>query len=325
MKEYTVKQFEPQYRSDWNAFVSQAKNASFLFQRDFMEYHQDRFHDFSLLVFDKKKIVGVLPANRVGTTVYSHQGLTYGGLVLSQNSKLYDVIYIFKALLDYLNKNEIESLQLKLIPSIYCDTFSDEINYLMYVCKAKLIMKHNLSVINLTQDLTISKSRKQCISRGKNQSLWIKEEHDLTAFWNQLLIPNLEQKYQSKPVHSLEEMMNLMQKFPHEIRHFNVYSDQKLVCGTTVFISKNVVKPQYIAGSEENNELGSIDFLYHYLISEVAKDKRYFDLGPSHENSGLEIVKNINFWKESYGAHSLVQDFYEVETKNSKLLEHVLV
>jgi hypothetical protein len=43
-----------------------------------MEYHEERFHDYSLLIFEEDKLIAVLPANRVSDTVYSHQGLTYG-------------------------------------------------------------------------------------------------------------------------------------------------------------------------------------------------------------------------------------------------------
>ena len=71
--------------------------------------------------------------------------------------------------------------------------------------------------------------------------------------------------------------------------------------------------------------MGSIDFLYDFLIKEISKGKAFFDFGPSHENNGLQIVEKINFWKESFGAHSLVQDFYEVETVNYSLLDNVLI
>ncbi|MGQ7946786.1 GNAT family N-acetyltransferase [Flavobacterium sp. WC2509] len=325
MKNYSVKKYQETDYANWNAFISQAKNATFLFHRDFMDYHKDRFEDYSLMVFEGVKLVAVLPANRVGDCVYSHQGLTYGGLVLLPKSKLYNTIFVFKAILEYLNENQIYKLVLKQIPSIYCEYLSDEINYLMYVCKGKIIMKHNLSVISLNNDFVFSKSRKQCINRGKIQNLIIKEESNFEIFWNKLLIPNLKDKYGSKPVHSLKEIMSLKSKFPENIRHFNVYSNERLVAGTTLFMTKNVAKPQYIAGSEENNFLGCIDFLYDFLIKEVARGKFFFDLGPSHENKGLEIVENINFWKESFGANSLVQDFYEVETSNHYLLDTVLI
>ena len=325
MKNYTVKRYESKYFDDWNAFISTAKNATFLFNRNFMEYHSDRFKDFSLMIYDQEKLVAVLPANRVGATVFSHQGLTYGGLVLPPNSKLYNVIFIFKSILSFLNENAITTFNIKKIPSIYCDTFSDETDYLVSICKGITKMKHAVSVINLDSNFKISKSRRECINRGKKLNLVIKEEENLELFWNDILIPNLMEKYNSKPVHSIEEILHLKEKFPKNIKHFNVYHNDKLVCGTTLFITNDVVKPQYISGNEDNNLLGSIDYLYDFLINEVSKGKKFFDFGPSHENNGLNIVKNINFWKESFGAQTLVQNFYEIETSNYHLLDSILI
>jgi hypothetical protein len=325
VKNYSVKLYTSEDYAIWNNFVSTAKNATFLFHRDFMEYHSDRFQDFSLLVFEEDKLVSILPANKVGDTVFSHQGLTYGGVVLQPKSKLYDTIFVFRVILKFLDNIKISKLFLKQIPTIYCDYSSDEINYLSHICKGTIVMKHNLSVITLNQKRLISKSRRECVNRGRKLELEIREDNKIELFWNDLLIPNLRDKYNSKPVHSVEEIIALKNKFPYSIRHFNVYKDDKLVCGTTLFITKKVVKSQYIAGSESNNELGSIDFLYDFLINEVAKSRDYFDFGPSHENNGLQIVKSINFWKESFGANSLIQDFYEIKTSNYVLLENVLI
>ena len=88
MENYTVKRYQESDYPNWNAFISEAKNATFLFHRDFIEYHKDRFEDFSLMVFDNEKLVAVLPANKVGNEIFSHQGLTYGGLVINEKSKL---------------------------------------------------------------------------------------------------------------------------------------------------------------------------------------------------------------------------------------------
>lgn len=325
MKNYTVRLYKSEDYLLWNAFLDTAKNATFLFHRDFMEYHADRFQDFSLMVFEGDKLVAVLPANRVEDVVFSHQGLTYGGLVLGKKSKLSSTIDVYKAVLKFLFDNTIVKLSIKEIPSIYCTVFSNEVNYLSHICKSQLIMKHAISVISLQQDSAISKSRRECINRGKKNGLIIKEETNFDVFWNQLLIPNLREKYNAVPVHSANEISLLQKRFPENIRHFNVYHDNELVAGTTVFITDKVVKPQYISGNEHNNELGSLDFLYDYLISTFSKGKNYFDFGPSHENKGQNIVASINFWKESFGAKSVVQDFYEVETKNYIWLEGILI
>ena len=57
MKKYLVRQYESKDYQDWNAFIGKAKNATFLFNRDFMEYHKERFDDFSLLIFVDEKLV----------------------------------------------------------------------------------------------------------------------------------------------------------------------------------------------------------------------------------------------------------------------------
>lgn len=326
MKKYIVKQYQSEDAVIWNEFVVNAKNATFLFHRDFMEYHSDRFHDFSLLIFDEKQnLKAILPANRVGETLFSHQGLTYGGLVLHQKTKLQEVIEMVNVLLFFLDKNDITKLHLKQIPSIYSDFPSDELDYLSFILNAKIVRKDSLSVINLHSDYKFSNSRKQEVTKGIKNKLVVREEQYLDTFWNHILIPNLKQKYNTEPVHSLVEITHLKAKFPDNIRQFNVYLDNQIIAGTTVFESKNVVHSQYISGNSDTNELGSLDFLHQYLIKEVFATKNYFDFGISNENQGRNINKGLQFWKEGFGARTIVQNFYEIETKNYSLLENVLL
>ena len=53
-----------------------------------MEYHSDRFEDFSLMVYDKSELIALLPLNIIENKVYSHQGLSYGGLIVKTNLSL---------------------------------------------------------------------------------------------------------------------------------------------------------------------------------------------------------------------------------------------
>ena len=325
MKNYFVKRYQENDYENWNAFIGQAKNATFLFHRDFMEYHKDRFLDYSLIVLDGEKWVAVLPANIVGNEVFSHQGLTYGGLVYNEKVKLASIIEIFKSILSFLNENKMEKLQLKLIPSIYHQKPAEELNYALFLAEAQLIRRDSMAVLDLSKPYTISKTRKECIRRGKRNNLIIKEELNFKLFWEEVLEPNLDKKYQAKPVHTIAEIEMLQRKFPNNIRHFNVYQDDKIVAGTTVFISENVAHPQYISGMDNKNELGSLDFLYHYLIANVFKDKRFFDFGISNEEQGKKLNEGLVFWKESFGASVIVHDFYEVKTSNYGFLDTVLI
>jgi hypothetical protein len=325
VKQYTIRQYKSEDYALWNAFISSAKNATFLFHRDFMEYHSDRFQDFSLLIFESEKLISVLPANKVGDTVFSHQGLTYGGLVFGAKIKLTEVIEVTKAVLKFLNQNGISTFQLKLIPSIYNHYFSEEIEYAMFLTKATLVRRDCLSVIDMSKKFEITRTRNESIRRGQKHNLIIKEELKFDLFWNEILIPNLEKKHNSKPVHTATEISRLQQKFPDNIRHFNVYHEDKIVAGTTIFVTDKVAHPQYISGNEQKNELGSLDYLYHHLITTVFKNKNYFDFGPSHEENGKKINEGILFWKETFGAKTTVQDYYEVNTATYLLLDGVLI
>jgi hypothetical protein len=325
VKNYTVKRYQENDYEKWNAFIGKAKNATFLFHRDFMEYHKNRFRDYSLIVLDEEKWVAVLPANVVDNEVFSHQGLTYGGLVYNEKVKLASVIEIFKSLLLFLNDNKIVKLQLKLIPSIYHQKPAEELNYALFLAEAQLIRRDSMAVLDLSKPYTITKTRKECIRRGIKNNLIIKEELNFKLFWDEVLEPNLNKKYQAKPVHTIAEIEMLQRKFSNNIRHFNVYQDDKIVAGTTVFISENVAHPQYISGMGNKNELGSLDFLYHYLITSVFKEKRFFDFGISNEEQGKKLNEGLVFWKESFGASIIVHDFYEVKTSNYGLLDTVLI
>lgn len=325
VKNFTVRLYHKNDYEHWNVFIGLAKNGTFLFHRDFMEYHEDRFRDYSLIVLDGEKWVAVLPANVVGNEVFSHQGLTYGGLVYNEKLKLASVIEVFKSILSFLKDNKIEKMQLKLIPSIYHQKPAEELNYALFLADAQLIRRDSLSVVDLSQSYTYSKDRKIGIKKGIKNKLEIKEVDDFNEFWNQILIPNLELKYHTKPVHSLQEITQLKTLFNKNIRQFNIYENGLIVAGCTIFESENVAHSQYISSKQDKKELGGIDLLHHYLLTETFKEKLFFDFGISNESFGKKLNKGLVYWKESFGARTIVQDFYEVKTSKYNALATVLI
>lgn len=323
---YTVRIFSAADTAIWNKFIRSAKNATFLFDRNFMDYHSDRFCDHSLVVLDASgNWAAVLPAHLTGNVLCSHAGLTYGGLVFAHGTRLAQVVKIFHAILSFLAAQNISTLSLKMLPSIYPDTPSDELLYAVFLSDAKLTRRDTLSVLDLSSPVEISKDRRKCVRRGQNAGLEIREDGNLELFWNAILIPNMQRKHGVSPVHSLDEISLLHRRFPDNIRHFNVYNGDEIVAGTTVFVTPNVAHPQYISANDAKNALGSLDYLYSELITKVFREKRYFDFGVSNESQGRKLNTNLAFWKESFGTGVVVQDFYEVQTGNHHLLESVLI
>lgn len=321
---YKVERYNAKYYALWNNFLEQAKNATFLFHRDFMEYHKDRFDDFSLMVFKDDCLTAVLPANIKGSTVYSHQGLSYGGLLLSKKIKTSVALESFNALLKYLHLHEVTYLTVKPIPSIYTIVPSDELDYFMFVLKAELLKKETLSVIAMNDKLSIPRNRMEGVKRAKKHNLVFKEDSSFEVFWSEILVKNLKDRYGVSPVHSFLEIEKLKQIFPNNIKLFTAYKGDKMVAGTVIFESKYVAHSQYISADDDRNTLGSLDFLHYHLINNVYKDKQFFDFGSSNIDDGKHINKGLQAWKEGFGARTITQNFYKVEVKNYNLLETVL-
>lgn len=322
---YEIKRYQPEDKSGWDGFVAKAKNATFLFQRDFMDYHSHRFEDYSLVVYNNAKIVAVLPANLKDGVLYSHQGLSYGGLVIGKKATLQEVLEIFQSLLHFLDTEGIAILNLKLLPKIYNLLPSDEMDYLLFLIKANLTRRDLSSCIFNENPLKIESSiRLKGIIRGEKKGLQVREEQNLDSFWNDILEPNLQQVYDQKPVHSLEEITSLKSFFPKNIRQFSVFKSNEIVGGATLFETTQVVHVQYISANAVGRKDGGLDFLFSHLFQHFAH-KKFFDFGVSNVAQGMKVNQGLLFWKESFGGRAIVHDFYEVKTDSHHLLNDIFV
>lgn len=314
---YTIVTYNSSYYNQWNAFVEASKNGTFLFHRDFMEYHADRFQDYSLLVFEGEKLLALLPANRVGDEVHSHGGLTYGGLVFPFNIPEVTIKNIYHAILFYLYKAGISFLKLKQIPELY---YKGTVRYEGLALPGSIKMSADTGyAIDFSMPPSISASKLNRFRWASKIGLEMVCDNDFDLFWNDVLKPRLAAKYNSAPVHTSVEINHLHGKFPDKILQYNVYYEGDIVAGVTIFDCGDVVKSQYGATTLEGEKLRALDYAYITLIKKYKATKRYFDLGTvKPDNAGLAKQK------KELGGLAYVQDFYEVESSNYKLPDDVL-
>ena len=314
MEEFVVTKYTAAHKDVWNHFVTTAKNATFLFHRDFMEYHSDRFKDHSLLVYKNDELYALLPANKKGDVVYSHQGLTYGSFILQESAKLLYAFEAFKVLLQYLHENGVRTLDVRIIPTFYNRMPSDELDYFVYKANATLAKRDVSMVIDFQHKLRFQKNRREGINKAVRNGLTVQIDDNYEGFWNEILIPNLSGKHGVSPVHSLEEIKLLAARFPENIKQVNVYHEGTIVAGTTVFLTKTTIHPQYVSGNGDKNFYGSLDMVYDYIINHCWNDKRYFDFNISSEENGTILNQGLIFWKETCGARTFTVDNYVIDT-----------
>ena len=302
----------------WNNFLENSRTNQFLLCRNFMEYHKDRFEDYSLMVFDEKNLVAIFPANIKNNIVVSHSGLTFGGFIVAKDETTKNSIQYFAQLLKYISENNIEKIIFKQSPSFYSSVSLDEIDYTMFLVDAKMYRVDIAYAINqkLENNIQYQERRRRAIKKAEKSGVEIKETTDFSTFWNEILTPNLQSRFGVNPVHSLAEIKSLSANNLNKIRQFEAWQNGVLMAGTTVFETPNVAHAQYISASEEGRKNGAIDLLFHHLISTTFAHKQIFDFGIVNEEEGRKINMGLLDWKEGFGARAYAHRFYEIETKN---------
>ncbi|HSD14557.1 MAG TPA: hypothetical protein VLB74_07905 [Flavobacterium sp.] len=315
MEKYTVQKYKKADYGLWNDFINQAKNATFLFHRDFMGYHSDRFEDFSLLVFSDDKLIAVLPANKTKNEVYSHQGLSYGGLVIKKNIRIKEYVSVFQSVLHFLNENGIDVLNLKMLPKIYNQTIAEEIDYVSFLANAEIYRSDVYLVIDNNEKYKPNRNRKRALALAENLNIEVREDKNYKDFWSNILTPNLENRFGVKPVHSLEEIEKLALLFPKNIKLFNAYQNNELKAGVVMFLTDTAAHFQYSSGAEDRTDTAALDVLFDYIIRKYS-DKKYVSFGSASEENGRVLNEGLAYWKESFGARTSVQSFIRIATKN---------
>lgn len=309
-----IKKYTPADREAWNEFVESSKNGTFLFNRDYLEYHSDRFSDHSLLFYRKNRLYCILPANLKDKTLYSHQGLTYGGLVMSRKCTAEGILEVFNALTHYIGENGWKKLVYKPVPYIYAEIPSQEDLYALFRHDARLSARNISSIIETSRPLKYTHERKSSLQRALKNHISVDESRDFKAYW-QILNSNLKSKYGAVPVHTTEEMELLASRFPENIRLFTASKDSLMLGGVVCYITRQVVHCQYISASPEGKKVGAIDIVMDNLINDVFKDYQYFDMGTSNEDGGRFLNNSLIHQKEGFGGRGVCYDTYELEIK----------
>lgn len=308
-----IRRYRREDKELWNSFVSKARNATFLFDRNYMDYHADRFDDNSFMFYHKGKLKAVLPANVAGDTLYSHQGLTYGGLLLDKKATVEDVLECFDSLNSWLRENGISKVVYKALPWIYQQYPSEEDLYaLTWKCKAQLISRDISSSIVIDNKLKFAESRKSGIRKALSLNIEVGESNDVDGFWH-VLEDNLGNRYNAKPVHTASEMKLLMSRFPNSIKLYVAKMNGEIVGGTLIYVTSQVVHTQYISASVEGKKHGALDLLFDYIINKVYANCRYFDFGKSTEQGGAYLNEPLIFQKEGFGGRGVCYDWYQWE------------
>lgn len=311
-----IEKYTSNYKSEWDDFVSKSINGTFLFYRDYMDYHSDRFIDHSLMLYKSDKLIALLPANIVDDIIYSHQGLTYGSLILSAKYHYQDLVQYFNCINKYLSQKKIIELIIKVPPYFYSRNLAQE-QSLLFQRNEHTSTKTVLGAAIFTPGFSFPKLN---LSKTKLKIYTMESTSDFTEYW-QLLEFSLRERYNSSPVHSLNEIQSLANRFPDNIKlHvFRNKLNSNIEAGVVLFICNEVVKAQYISSSPQGRKNRVSDALYYSIINHYKDKCLFIDLGTCEEDNNSINTTLLNA-KEKFGAKSFPIFNQQISTSRSFIL-----
>ncbi len=310
---FEIRRYVSEHESEWNRFVVQSKNGTFLFNRSYMDYHRDRFNDHSLMFYLDGRLCALMPAHEEGEIFCTHRGLTYGGLVMDSKTTAAQTVILFKELNDYLRNHGFRQVLYKCVPWIYHQMAAEEDLYaISRVCDARLASRDLGTAIVQRNAIRWERIRRRALKRAQEAGVVVARSNDYAGFWD-VLNGNLAQKYNSRPVHTLQEIELLSSRFPKNIVLYLAQKDGEILAGMVLYVSSQVVRAQYSSASPLGKQLGAIDIIYDQVINHDYRELPYFEFGTSALSNTNAINESLIFQKEGFGGRGLCFDTYQWE------------
>lgn len=301
-------------RNAWDDFVGKAKNSHFMFFRNYMDYHSDRFRDHSLLFYRGDKLLAILPASEHGEELRSHGGLTYGGFLCGESMKQSRMMECFRLLRGYLSDRGFSRMIYKCIPHIYHRIPAEEDRYALFRSLARIMKIEPATVVPMKVRVKMSQDRKLHISKARREGVVCRQSEDFDRFF-ELENTVLESRHRVRAVHTAEEMRLLHSRFPQNIELHLAMRNEELLAGVLLFITEKTVHTQYMASAGEGREIGALDFLVATLIERFREEKEYFDFGISSESGGQILNEGLIYQKEGFGGRTVAYETWELTGK----------
>ena len=327
---FSILPYDSHLEARWDRFVmSESVNGTFLQTRRFLNYHpQGRFKDASFMLESSGSIVAVFPGNLTDEGEWiSHQGSTFGGPIIAKHFYTAErVMHIMECAEEY-QKGICKKVRLRPTSSLFSLESSDLLEYVMEHRGYRRQSELNAYCILDAGTDPLENCEKTCRSvfrKSIPHNLEYREMTDaeMPEFYKHLCISKA--KHNVKPVHTLEELLDLRHnRIAEEVkfralwmRDPNAPQKETFVAGMMLFdfTSAKVRHAQYIAPNEEIRDFQPSTAMYINVLREAAKDGfNRFSWGISTEDCGEYLNLPLFKFKESLGAKASLNLIYRKE------------
>jgi len=302
----------------WERFVNASNNGSIFHTRRFLSYHPThRFQDCSLIFEKKGKVISVMPAvsrrDEAGKLwLISHAGSSMGGLVFKKFTSLRDTFFVVESLLSFLQENKFDATQLTLPPLVYHSNPGNYFDFALLENGFSYLKREVSSVIplNFSESAILdafNAEARRAVRKGMRSGVKIVESDDYATFFA-ILEQNLKLRHDVQPTHTIDEMRQLVNLFPDEIKLFSAEIDEEMIAGVVLFeCNAKVGLAFYISHREDRQKYRGVNLLFYEVIRYCLQRKlQYLDFGIFTVN--MKPNWGLARFKESFGALGVFRD-----------------
>jgi len=300
----------------WDEFVRECHSATFLHSRLYLSYHGERFHDLSMILEDKDRWIGVFPAARHprnDACVVSHAGITYGGMLHKGDLRGEQMVAALESIRRWYAESGFKRLVYKAVPHIYHRIPAQDDLYALFRLGATRTVCGLSSAIDLSRRAPSSERRRRCLKKAMKSGVRIGAGIEYAdALW-EVVGENLMRRHNVLPVHSLDEIRLLAERFPDNIRFLAGTCGGRVEAGVVLFITATAYHAQYTAASPAGYRASALDAVFDHAISEaLSRGARWFDFGISTEDEGRVLNTGLYDFKSEFGGGGIVHEMYEL-------------
>jgi hypothetical protein len=302
------------YKKQWNSFVATSKNGTFLFDRNYMDYHSDHFKDYSLLIYKDNILKAIMPNSIDGLhTLTSHGGLTYGGLLTDHTIRTSEMLLIVEKIIEHLLQNDITEVFYKAIPHIYHKLPAEEDLYCLFRNNFELYRRDISSSININ-NTSVKGKKINGAKRAQKLGMELVEVKECQSIL-ELVNANLKSKYGTGATHSVNELNLLKNRFDKNIKLYHAVLEGRILGGAVIYLTDTVAHAQYITTNNEGKSKRALDFMIVSIVNNIKNIVDWFDYGISTAENGQVLNESLIKSKEDFNMSAICYDTYRAVLK----------
>lgn len=322
--------YENKYEQAWDELVlNKSINGNFLQTRNFLNYHNNgKFKDHSLMFFKGETLAAVMPANELeqGKILISHQGSTFGGLVIGADyCTTSNYNWIFKEIMEHFKNQGYERVELRMPHWLYArkDKGNELLDYYFqlngFTSRGEVGFYVNLTNLPEDYESYFDSLRRRKLRKAYKYNLSFGEltdQESIREFYDVLADNML--KFDAVPLHTVDDILDFkFCRLKNIVSFYGVYHETELIAGSMVFnfCDKKVFHTQYLASRHDSLDYCPNEFLYTSLIR-TAKELgyRFLSYGTATLEHGEIYNESLGMYKEGFHTDTYLNRTYIYES-----------